>query len=71
MRKTRDKSNNLVLFDEANYDKLPKEVPTYKLITPSIVSERSGGGKTKKKKWSKGKTRDRATNVRSRNIKFN
>jgi len=38
--KTRDKLNNLVLFDKATYDKLYKEVPTYKLITPSIVSER-------------------------------
>merc|ERR1712154_757899 len=38
--KTRDKLNNLVLFDKAIYDKLLKEVPTYKLITPSIVSER-------------------------------
>merc|ERR1712179_557866 len=33
-------TNNLVLFDKATYDKLIKEVPTYKLITPSIVSER-------------------------------
>ena len=32
--------NNLVLFNQATYDKLVKEVPTYKLITPSIVSER-------------------------------
>merc|ERR1712122_389452 len=39
-RETRDKLNNLVLFDKATYDKLLKEVPTYKLITPSIVSER-------------------------------
>merc|ERR1711890_161739 len=39
-RKTRDKLNNLVLFDKGTYDKLYKEVPTYKLITPSIVSER-------------------------------
>merc|ERR1712109_328858 len=38
--KTRDKWNNLVLFDKPTYDKLLKEVPTYKLITPSIVSER-------------------------------
>merc|ERR1711963_92240 len=38
--KTRDKLNNLVLFDKPTYDKLSKEVPTYKLITPSIVSER-------------------------------
>merc|ERR1712157_572637 len=27
-------------FDKNTYDKLCKEVPTYKLITPSIVSER-------------------------------
>jgi small subunit ribosomal protein S25e len=32
--------NNLVLFDKGTYDKLLKEVPTYKLITPAIVSER-------------------------------
>merc|ERR1711944_93041 len=38
--KTRDKLNNLVLFDKPTYEKLIKEVPTYKLITPSIVSER-------------------------------
>ena len=30
----------MVLFDKNTYDKLLKEVPTYKLITPSIVSER-------------------------------
>ncbi|XP_041471121.1 small ribosomal subunit protein eS25-like [Lytechinus pictus] len=38
--KVRDKLNNLVMFDKATYDKLYKEVPTYKLITPSVVSER-------------------------------
>merc|ERR1711973_471287 len=38
--KTRDKLNNLVLFDKPTYEKLLKEVPTYKLITPPIVSER-------------------------------
>merc|ERR1711972_7537 len=38
--KTRDKLINLVLFDKPTYEKLLKEVPTYKLITPSIVSER-------------------------------
>nr|ALS04405.1 40S ribosomal protein S25 [Acartia pacifica] len=38
--KARDKLNNLVLFDKGIYDKLYKEVPSYKLITPSIVSER-------------------------------
>ncbi|KAK2719165.1 hypothetical protein QYM36_004861 [Artemia franciscana] len=36
----RDKLNNLVLFDQSTYDKLLKEVPSYKLITPAIVSER-------------------------------
>ncbi|XP_033107137.1 40S ribosomal protein S25-like [Anneissia japonica] len=38
--KVRDKLNNLVLFDKATYDKFYKEVPSYKLITPSVVSER-------------------------------
>merc|ERR1712007_51203 len=38
--KVRDKLNSLVLFDKATYDKLYKEVPSYKLITPSVVSER-------------------------------
>jgi len=38
--KVRDKLNNLVLFDQATYDKLLKEVPSYKLITPAVVSER-------------------------------
>ncbi|KAK2710115.1 small ribosomal subunit protein eS25-like [Artemia franciscana] len=38
--KVRDKLNNLVLFDQSTYDKLLKEVPSYKLITPAIVSER-------------------------------
>lgn len=38
--KVRDKLNNQVLFDKATYDKLYKEVPQYKLITPAVVSER-------------------------------
>lgn len=38
--KVRDKLNNLVLFDKGTYEKLLKEVPSYKLITPSVVSER-------------------------------
>ncbi|XP_054258195.1 40S ribosomal protein S25 [Macrosteles quadrilineatus] len=38
--KVRDKLNNQVLFDKPTYDKLLKEVPSYKLITPSVVSER-------------------------------
>merc|ERR1711970_1257640 len=39
-RKTRDKLNNAILFDKPTYEKLYKEVPSYKLITPSVVSER-------------------------------
>merc|ERR1712212_991566 len=38
--KVRDQLNNLVLFDKVTYDKFMKEVPSYKLITPSVVSER-------------------------------
>ena|ERR1711965_456527 len=38
--KTRDKLNNAILFDKATQEKLIKEVPSYKLITPSVVSER-------------------------------
>ncbi|XP_060686847.1 small ribosomal subunit protein eS25-like [Hemiscyllium ocellatum] len=38
--KVRDKLNNLILFDKATYDKLLKEIPNYKLITPAVVSER-------------------------------
>ncbi|XP_075852879.1 small ribosomal subunit protein eS25-like, partial [Microcebus murinus] len=38
--RVRDKLNNLVLFDKATHDKLCKEVPNYKLITPAVVSER-------------------------------
>jgi small subunit ribosomal protein S25e len=38
--KVRDKLNNQVLFDKVTYEKLLKEVPAYKLITPSVVSER-------------------------------
>ena len=38
--RVRDKLNNLVLFDKAMYYKLCKEVPSYKLITPAVVSER-------------------------------
>jgi len=38
--KVRDSLNNMVLFDQPTYDKFMKEVPSYKLITPSVVSER-------------------------------
>ena len=47
----RDKLNNLVLFDKGTYDKLYKEVPTYKLITPSIVSERLKVNNLKFRSW--------------------
>ncbi|GFY59602.1 40S ribosomal protein S25 [Trichonephila inaurata madagascariensis] len=38
--KVRDKLNNLVLFDKVTYEKMLKEIPSYKLITPSVVSDR-------------------------------
>ncbi|XP_072138186.1 small ribosomal subunit protein eS25-like [Mobula birostris] len=38
--KVQDKLNNLIPFDKATYDKLLKEIPNYKLITPAVVSER-------------------------------
>ena len=38
--KVRDKLNNQAMFDKVTYDKLYKEVPAYKLITPAVVSER-------------------------------
>ncbi|KAK9126371.1 hypothetical protein Scep_015217 [Stephania cephalantha] len=38
--KQKEKVNNMVLFDQGSYDKLLSEVPKYKLITPSILSDR-------------------------------
>merc|ERR1712168_1082135 len=38
--KGRDKLQNMCLFDKPTYDKVLKEVPNYKLITPAIVSGR-------------------------------
>merc|ERR1711904_654970 len=38
--KVKEKLANLVLFDKSTYDKLMKEIPKAKLITPSVVSER-------------------------------
>merc|ERR1711937_743899 len=38
--KVRDKLANACPFDKATYDKVLKEVPNYKVITPSIVSDR-------------------------------
>jgi len=41
--KQKEKVNNMVLFDQATYDKLLSEAPKYKLITPSILSDRLRG----------------------------
>ncbi|MBA0771690.1 hypothetical protein Gotri_007175, partial [Gossypium trilobum] len=38
--KQKEKVNNMVLFDQATYGKLLSEAPKYKLITPSILSDR-------------------------------
>jgi small subunit ribosomal protein S25e len=38
--KVKDKTNNAVVFDKATYEKMIKEVPTYKLITPSVLVDR-------------------------------
>ena len=38
--KQKDKVENAVLFDKVLWDKLNKEIPKAKLITPSIISER-------------------------------
>eukprot|EP01105_Mastigella_eilhardi_P016129 TRINITY_DN3693_c0_g1_i1.p2 TRINITY_DN3693_c0_g1~~TRINITY_DN3693_c0_g1_i1.p2 ORF type:complete len:175 (+),score=55.88 TRINITY_DN3693_c0_g1_i1:55-525(+) len=38
--KVKERINNQVLFDKSTYDKLNKEVPTMKLITPSVLSDR-------------------------------
>ncbi|KAL6196192.1 hypothetical protein ACLB2K_031807 [Fragaria x ananassa] len=39
-RKQKEKVNNMVLFDQATYDKLLSEAPKFKLVTPSILSDR-------------------------------
>merc|ERR1712207_113061 len=38
--KVKEKLANMVMFDKATYDKMLKEIPKAKLITPSVVSER-------------------------------
>ena len=38
--RVKDKANNAVVFDKQTYDKLYKEVPTYKLVSPSILVDR-------------------------------
>merc|ERR1712146_829924 len=38
--KVREKLNNMVVFDQATFDRMKKEVATFKLVTPSAISER-------------------------------
>ncbi|ELP90022.1 40S ribosomal protein S25, putative [Entamoeba invadens IP1] len=38
--KVKEKLNNNVLFDQATLDKCNKEIPTMKVITPAVVSDR-------------------------------
>ncbi|KAI8909196.1 ribosomal protein S25, partial [Gorgonomyces haynaldii] len=38
--RVKDKANNAVVFDKPTYEKLFKEVPTYKLVSPSILVDR-------------------------------
>ncbi|KAJ9107414.1 40S ribosomal protein S25 [Naganishia onofrii] len=38
--KVKDKANNAVMVDQPTYDKIFKEVPTYKMISQSILIER-------------------------------
>ncbi|KAL9550608.1 hypothetical protein MBANPS3_004650 [Mucor bainieri] len=39
-KKVKDKANNLVILDKPTYDRLFKEVPTYKLISQSVLVDR-------------------------------
>eukprot|EP00811_Abedinium_folium_P018110 NODE_27035_length_528_cov_2.074813.p3 GENE.NODE_27035_length_528_cov_2.074813~~NODE_27035_length_528_cov_2.074813.p3 ORF type:complete len:113 (-),score=45.73 NODE_27035_length_528_cov_2.074813:103-441(-) len=38
--KVKEKLSNLIMFDKATYDKMLKEIPKAKLVTPAVVSER-------------------------------
>merc|ERR1711918_174430 len=38
--KVREKLNNAVCFDQNTYDRMMKEAATFKLVTPSAISER-------------------------------
>merc|ERR1712037_640233 len=38
--KVKEKLMNMVMFDKATYDRMLKEIPKAKLITPAVVSER-------------------------------
>merc|ERR1711988_832258 len=37
--KVREKLNNLVVFDEATYERMLAEVKNFKLVTPSAISK--------------------------------
>ncbi|KAG1469390.1 hypothetical protein G6F56_003285 [Rhizopus delemar] len=39
-KKVKDKANNLVILDQPTHDRLFKEVPTYKLISQSVLVDR-------------------------------
>jgi len=38
--KVKEKLQNAILFDKATYERMLKEIPKAKLITPAVVSER-------------------------------
>ncbi|SGY31369.1 BQ5605_C002g01224 [Microbotryum silenes-dioicae] len=38
--KVKDKANNAVVCDKATFDRIMKEVPTYKLISQSVLIDR-------------------------------
>merc|ERR1712230_337633 len=38
--KVREKLNNMVVFDQGTYDRMLKEVATFKLVSTSAISER-------------------------------
>merc|ERR1711959_450879 len=38
--KVREKLNNSVCFDQSTYDRMMKEAANFKLVTPSVLSER-------------------------------
>merc|ERR1711970_1628055 len=38
--KVREKLNNMVVFDQNTYDRMMKGAATFKLVTPSAISER-------------------------------
>merc|ERR1711959_858655 len=38
--KVREKLNNMVCFDQGTYDRMMKEAANFKLVTPSVLSER-------------------------------